>query len=150
VLLVPSVVFFVWFTAFGGTAMHLDLTEGTQIAEAAATDASSAFFATLEQFPAAGLTSAVAILLVVLFFVSGADANTYVLAMLTTRGSERPPTWCLVLWGVLTGAAAVALLLAGGLQALQNMAIVSSAPFLVIVVAVTVAFLKDLRGEVPR
>ena len=147
VLVVPSVVFFVWFTAFGGTAMHLDLTEDTGIAAAAADDASSAFFATLQQFPAATLTSAIAILLVVLFFVSGADANTYVLAMMTTRGSERPPTWCLVLWGVLTGAAAIALLLAGGLQTLQNMAIVSSAPFLVIVIAVTVAFLKDLRSE---
>lgn len=149
VLLVPSVVFFVWFTAFGGTAMHLDLTEGTGIAAAAANDASSAFFTTLQQFPAAGATSALAIVLVVLFFVSGADANTYVLAMLTSRGSERPATWCLVLWGVLTGAAAIALLLAGGLQALQNMAIVSSAPFLVIVLAVTAAFLKDLRGERP-
>lgn len=149
VLLVPSVVFFVWFTAFGGTAMHLDLTQGTGIAAAAAENAGSAFFLTLDQFPAAGLTSALAIVLVVLFFVSGADANTYVLAMLTSRGSERPATWCLVLWGVLTGAAAVALLLAGGLQALQNMAIVSSAPFLVVVLAVTAAFLKDLRGERP-
>ncbi|WP_432563966.1 BCCT family transporter [Kineococcus sp. SYSU DK003] len=147
VLVVPSVVFFVWFTAFGGTAMHLDLTEGTGIAQAAANDASSAFFATLNQFPAAAVTSTIAIVLVVLFFVSGADANTYVLAMLTCRGSERPATWCLVLWGVLTGAAAIALLLAGGLQALQNMAIVSSAPFLIIVLAVTAAFLKDLHHE---
>lgn len=147
VLVVPSVVFFVWFTAFGGTAMHLDLTRGAGIAAAAAQDANSAFFLTLDQFPLATVTSTLAIVLVVLFFVSGADANTYVLAMLTTRGSERPPTWCLVLWGVLTGAAAVALLLAGGLQALQNMAIVSSAPFLLIVLAATAAFWKDLRSE---
>jgi glycine betaine transporter len=147
VLLVPSVAFFAWFTAFGGTAMSLDLAGATQIAAAAAADANSAFFATLAALPLTTVTSIVTIVLVVLFFVSGADANTYVLGMLTSRGSERPPARILALWGVLTGAAAMTLVAAGGLEALQQMVIVGSAPFLVIVAGVAVAFWRDLSRE---
>src|SRR5699024_2975326 len=86
VLLVPSVVFSLWFTAFGGTAIHSDLARTTKIAASAAADENSAFFATLQSLPVPTITSIVAIVLVVLFFVSGADANTFVLSMLTSRG----------------------------------------------------------------
>ena len=67
--------------------------------------------------------------------------------MLTTGGSERPPARILALWGVLTGAAAMTLLAAGGLEALRQMVIVGSAPFLLIVLGVAVAFWRDLSRE---
>ena len=118
-----------------------------QPAAAAAADVNSAFFATLAALPLTTVTSIVTIVLVVLFFVSGADANTYVLSMLTTGGSERPPARILALWGVLTGAAAMTLLAAGGLEALRQMVIVGSAPFLLIVLGVAVAFWRDLSRE---
>lgn len=144
VLVVPSVVFFTWFTVFGGTAIHVDMFQGGTIAEQTATDINSAFFATLDAFPLAEVTSAVAILLVVMFFVSGADANTYVLAMMTSGGDLHPRRWILVMWGVLTGVTAVVLMLAGGLSALQNTVIVTSAPFLVIIAGLAVAFWREL------
>ncbi|MEV4644862.1 BCCT family transporter [Saccharopolyspora sp. NPDC049357] len=147
VLVVPSAVFSIWFTAFGGTAIHSDLAGSTRIAVAAAADENSAFFATLQSLPLPTLTSIVTIVLVVLFFVSGADANTFVLGMLTSRGSEQPPQWILALWGVVTGAAAIALLAAGGLESLQQMVIVTSAPFLLILIGVAIGFWKDLRTE---
>lgn len=147
VLLVPSVVFSVWFTAFGGTAIHTDLAGTTRVAAAAAADANSAFFTMLQSLPLPAVTSVVTIVLVVLFFVSGADANTYVLGMLTSRGAEHPPAWILALWGVVTGAAAMALLVAGGLEALQQMVIVSSAPFLLVVVGIAVALWRDLSTD---
>lgn len=147
VLLVPSIVFSCWFTVFGGTAIRGDLTGSTGIAAAAAADANSAFFASLETLPLSSITSVVTILLVVLFFVSGADANTFVLGMLTSRGTEQPAARILALWGVVTGAAAMALLAAGGLSSLQQMVIVSSAPFLLVVLGVAVSFSRDLRSE---
>ena len=103
VLVVPTVVFFTWFTVFGGTAIHVDMFQGGTIAEQTAADINSAFFATLDAFPLASITSVVAIILVVMFFVSGADANTYVLGMMTSGGSLTPRRSVLVLWGVLTG-----------------------------------------------
>jgi choline-glycine betaine transporter len=101
VLVVPSVVFFTWFTVFGGTAIHVDLFRGGDIAEQTTADVNSAFFATLDHFPFAGVTSVIAIILVVMFFVSGADANTYVLSMMTSGGSLTPRRSVLILWGVL-------------------------------------------------
>lgn len=147
VLVIPSVVFFTWFTVFGGTAIYIDMFEGGTIGEQTAADINSAFFATLENFPLAGVTSAIAIILVVMFFVSGADANTYVLSMLTSGGSLNPRRPVLILWGVLTGATAIVLMLAGGLSALQNTVIVTSAPFLVIIAGLTVAFWKELFSD---
>lgn len=147
VLVVPSVVFFTWFTVFGGTAMHIDLYEGGDIARQTAVDLNSAFFATLEHFPLAGVTSTVAILLVVLFFVSGADANTYVLSMMTSDGSLTPRRSLLILWGVLTGVTAVVLMLAGGLTVLQNTVIITSLPFLVIIAGLVVSFRTELAAD---
>ncbi|GAB7068506.1 BCCT family transporter [Mycolicibacterium hodleri] len=147
VLVVPSVVFFTWFTVFGGTAIHVDMFRGGNIAQRTSEDINSAFFATLEYFPFATVTSVVAILLVVMFFVSGADANTFVLGMLTCDGTLTPRRSVLVLWGVLTGLTAVVLMFAGGLSALQNTVIVASLPFLVIIAGLTVAFWMELVAD---
>jgi glycine betaine transporter len=147
VLAVPSIVFFTWFSVFGGTAIHVDMFEGGDIAKKTAADINSAFFATLDHFPLATVTSAVAILLVILFFVSGADANTYVLSMMTSDGALTPRRSVLILWGVLTGITAVVLMLAGGLTALQNTVIVTSLPFLVIIAGLAVSFWKELVAD---
>lgn len=144
VLVVPSVVFFTWFTVFGGTAIHVDMFDGGTIAEQTTADINSAFFATLDYFPLASITSFIAIVLVIMFFVSGADANTYVLAMMTSGGGLNPKRWILVMWGVLTGITAIVLLLAGGLTALQNTVIVTSAPFLIIIAGLAVSFCREL------
>lgn len=147
VLAVPSVVFFTWFTVFGGAAIHVDMFEGGDIATRTAEDINSAFFATLEHFPLSTVTSIVAIALVVLFFISGADANTYVLSMMTSGGSLTPRRWVLILWGVLTGAVSIVLMLAGGLNALQNSVIIASLPFLVIIAGITIAFWKEFLTD---
>jgi glycine betaine transporter len=144
VLVVPCVVFFTWFTVFGGTAIHVDMFDGGTIGAQTATDINSAFFATLDYFPLSEVTSFVAILLVIMFFVSGADANTYVLAMMTSGGGLNPRSWILVMWGVLTGVTAIVLMLAGGLTALQNTVIVTSAPFLIIIAGLAVSFWREL------
>jgi choline-glycine betaine transporter len=147
VLVVPTVVFFTWFTVFGGSAIHVDMFGGGTIAAQTADDINSAFFATLSYFPFATVTSVVAIILVIMFFVSGADANTYVLSMMTSDGSLHPRRPVLILWGVLTGLTAIVLMLAGGLNALQNTVIVTSAPFLVIIAGLAVSFWKEILGD---
>ncbi|MFT4125386.1 MAG: BCCT family transporter [Gordonia sp. (in: high G+C Gram-positive bacteria)] len=144
VMVVPSTVFFTWFTVFGGSAIHIDMYEGGDIAERTTADLNSAFFATLDYFPLSTVTSAIAVILVVVFFVSGADANTYVLSMMSTGGSHTPPRAVLIMWGVLTGVVAVVLMFADGLNALQNTVIVVSLPFLLIIGGLTVAFWKNL------
>lgn len=147
VLGVPSLVFFIWFTVFGGTAIHSDMNGDGSIGKAATADVNSAFFAMLAELPLTSITSAITIILVVLFFVSGADANTYVLSMLSTKGVLTPKRPVLVVWGAVTGITAIVLLLAGGLAALQQAVILSAAPFTVIIVLLAISLMIELRRD---
>lgn len=147
VLGVPSLVFFVWFTIFGGTAIKFDMDGNGSIGNAATADLNSAFFETLAQMPLVSITSIIAILLVVLFFVSGADANTFVLSMLTSRGALEPSRPVLTTWGAVTGVSAIFLFLVGGLDALQQAAMISALPFAVVVALLGLSLIKSLRED---
>lgn len=147
VMIVPSIVFFAWFTIFGGTAIQSDMETGGQIGTAALENVNSAFFATLAELPLSGLTSIVSIFLVVMYFVSGADANTYVLSMLSSRGTLKPTKPVLATWGLLTGLCAVVLLVVGGLSALQQAAMLSALPFTVILALLGYGLIKELRKD---
>ena len=146
ILAVPSAVFFIWFTIFGGSAIKKDL-EGARIVEATTENINNAFFSLLGALPLTQITSIVAILLVALFFISGADANTYVLSMLSSKGTLFPRRPVLLTWGVLTGACAVVLLLANGLQALQQAALLSALPFTAIVALLGISLVKELHYD---
>jgi glycine betaine transporter len=147
VLLVPSLVSFVWFAVFGGAAINLDLFGGANIADAVAVSQEAALFSTLEQFPLAAVTSFIAILLVGIFFISGADAASVVMGMLSSRGTLHPKAWNVATWGALTGAAAAVALLFGGLEGLQTVAILAGAPFALIMIGMVYSLFKALRKE---
>jgi glycine betaine transporter len=146
VLLVPSGVTFVWFAILGGAAINIQLTGEANLADAVARP-EVALFTLLEQFPLATLTSIVVIVLVAVFFVSGADAASIVMGMLTCRGTLEPPRFIVAFWGMAMGAVAIVLLLAGGLETLQQAAIVAGAPFALVMIGLCVSFFKALREE---
>ncbi|MDQ4127194.1 MAG: BCCT family transporter [Actinomycetota bacterium] len=158
VILVPSVVSFVWFAVLGGAAINLQLSGAANIADAVAESQPVALFATLGAFPLSGLTSLIAIVLVALFFISGADAAAMVMGMLSSRGDIQPRAWNVVVWGVFTGLAAAICLLAGAIQgsvdaaitALQSVAIASAAPFVLVLIGLCFSLLKALRAEPVR
>jgi choline-glycine betaine transporter len=147
VLLVPSGVSFAWFAVFGGAAINLQLTGEADLA-AVVGQPEVALFSMLEQFPGSGITSFVVIVLVALFFVSGADAASVVMGMLSSSGNLSPTRPVVILWGVFTGAAAAILLVAGGLEALQQAAIIAAAPFMLVMVGLSVGLFKGLGQEV--
>jgi glycine betaine transporter len=119
VLLVPSGVSFVWFAILGGSAIDLQLSGAANLTQAVA-EPEVALFTLLEEFPISGFTSVVVIVLVAVFFVSGADAASIVMGMLSCRGILEPPRLVVALWGSLMGGVAIVLLLAGGLESLQQ------------------------------
>ena len=155
VILAPSVVSFIWFAILGGTAINLQLTGAADIADTAASNPPAALFLTLEQFPLFWLMAGITIILVALFFVSGADAASMVMGMLSSKGNLHPQAWNIVVWGVFTGAAAAICLLSGAIQgsvdaallALQAVAIASAAPFVLILIGLCFSILKALREE---
>jgi choline/carnitine/betaine transport len=147
VLVVPSLVSVLWFCVLGGSAMNLQL-NGTDIAGAGGLE--SQLFTTLESFPLATVTSVLVMVLVAIFFVSGADAASIVMGTLSEKGTQAPSRPNVIFWGVATGASAAVMLLVGGsdaLSGLQTITIVAALPFVLVMVGLAVALVKDLRKD---
>lgn len=85
--------------------------------------------------------------MVVLFFVSSADSNTFVLSSLSSRGSLEPKRPVIATWGFLTGACAIVLVLVSGLQARQQAAMISAVPFTIIIVILGIALIRELGND---
>ncbi|MCU6708187.1 BCCT family transporter [Paenibacillus sp. J5C_2022] len=147
VLIVPTLVSFVWFSIFGGMGLHLERDKGIAIAQAAQEDVTSALFITLEQLPLSAISSFIAILLIVIFFITSADSATFVLGMLSKGGDPNPGAAPKLVWGVLQSTVAIVLLISGGLAGLQTASIVTALPFAIIIVGMCAALLKSLREE---
>ena len=147
VLLVPSLVSLVWFCIFGGAAIKLQQT-GTDIAGAGGVE--TQLVSTLQAYPLATAASVIVMILVAIFFVSGADAASIVMGTLSERGTIEPSKPTVIFWGVATGAVAAVMLLVGGtdaLSGLQTITIVAALPFVLVMVGLAVALVKDLRND---
>lgn len=151
VLLVPTGFTFLWMTVFGNTAIWLQLSGATTVVSTTVSSSVPlALFAFLEQFPFATITSALATLLVITFFVTSADSAALVVDTITAGGAEDSPIWRRVFWALLSGLVAAVLLFAGGLQSLQTATIASALPFAVVMLLICYGMLKALRREALR
>jgi choline/carnitine/betaine transport len=148
VILVPSTVSLVWFAVFGGSAMTLQEQGG--LGEEATPEGQ--LFAVLRDYPVATATSLLVMILVGIFFVSGADAASVVMGSLSQKGALEPGRMVVVFWGVVTGAVAAIMLMVGSgqgdaLQGLQNLTILAAAPFVVVMILMCIALMRDLRRD---
>ncbi|MBM3117058.1 BCCT family transporter [Jeongeupia naejangsanensis] len=147
VLLAPSLVSFLWFSAFGGTAIHQQLMEGINLLAVQHEDYAKTLFAMFNALPLTQVLSVLALALIVSFFVTSADSANLVLGMLSTKGRQDPPAWIKIVWGFVIGAMAVVLLFSGGLKALQTLSIVSALPFALIMVGLCFSLYKALAED---
>ncbi len=151
VLLVPLGFTFLWMTIYGNTALHLAMVDGaTELVDAVSQDTSVALFRFLEYLPMSGATSLLATLLVVIFFVTSSDSGSLVVDMLSSRGEEESPVWQRIFWALLEGAVAIALLIAGGLGALQAATIAAALPFTVVMIIACWGMLSAMRLDVTK
>ncbi|WP_077212114.1 glycine betaine uptake BCCT transporter [Bacillus dakarensis] len=144
VLLVPSLIGFLWFSTFGSAAI---VTETSGLMSISTLGAEESLFGVLEGFPMGLVLSLLAILIIVTFFVTSADSGTFVLGMMTTNGSQNPSTAIKVIWGVFLSVTSIVLLYSGGLQALENTMIIAALPFSAIMVLMVASLLKSLKQE---
>ncbi|WP_339513549.1 BCCT family transporter [Pseudomonas sp. RL_15y_Pfl2_60] len=147
VLLVPSLVSVLWMTAFGGTAIGQFVTEGFAGVKDAALELK--LFAMLAHLPLAEITSFIGIILVIVFFVTSSDSGSLVIDTITAGGKVNAPVPQRVFWVITEGVVAIALLLGGGLGALQAMAVSTGLPFTVVLLVGCIAIVKGLMSE-PR
>ena len=145
VLIVPSVVSVLWMTTFGGTAIDQYLSQGIEAVREAGVDLQ--LFVMLEQLPLSQITSFIAIILVIIFFVTSSDSGSLVIDSITAGGKVDAPKPQRVFWAIIEGAIAIALLLGGGLTALQTMAVSTGFPFTIILLVACYAIIKGLMSE---
>ncbi|WP_026212651.1 BCCT family transporter [Longispora albida] len=147
VLLVPSGASLVWFSIMGGSALRLQAQGTADLVSETKKGAEQALFSLLGALPLGTITSVIAMVLVALYFITGADSASLVLGSLSSRGSLRPPSALVVAWGILIGSVAAVLLLAGGLEALKQATILVALPFVLVMLALCVALLRELRED---
>ena len=148
VMLVPTIFTFLWFSVFGDTALHLIMVDGyTELIEQVQADHAVALFKMLEHLPFSSIVSFLTVLLIITFFVTSSDSGSLVIDSLASGGAVNTPVWQRVFWAVTEGVVAAALLLAGGLGALQTATIVSAFPFAIIMLIAAVGMWRALIIE---
>ncbi len=153
VLLVPSLVSVVWFVIFGGAAVDAVRLGAFTLVDGAV-NSNFALYDLLASYPWASVTSVLVMVLVAIFFVSGADAASLVMGTLSERGTTEPSRRTVIFWGALTGAVAAIMLAIGdpgnpgaALNGLQNLTIVVALPFVVVMALLCLALYRDLRCD---
>lgn len=153
VLIVPSLVSLVWFAIFGGTAIDIQRKTGDLVGKAGSVEPTSALFGTLDHLPLASVSTVLVMVLVGIFFVSGADAASIVMGTLSEKGSIEPSKGTVIFWGTVMGGVAAIMLATGGdggsaaLTGLQQITIVAAVPFVLVMAAMCLSLYKDLQTD---
>ncbi|RMA80285.1 BCCT family transporter [Umboniibacter marinipuniceus] len=147
VILIPVGFTFTWMTVFGNSAINLIREHGQSLSGAVLENNAIALFKFLEYFPMTEVVSLIAILMIVIFFVTSADSGALVVNMLAAKGNENNPVWQRIYWSFSIGLVAMILLFAGGLKSLQTATIISALPFSFVLLLIVISLMKSLNTE---
>ncbi|HUH89740.1 MAG TPA: BCCT family transporter [Lysobacter sp.] len=150
VVVVPSLIGFVWFSTFGGTALWEHLFGGVDMAGALAAGYETVLFRMYDSLPLSGLLSGLTIVLLVIFFVTSADSAVLVLGSMSSETAGDPSLPRKFAWGIAIALIAAAMLVAGGLDALQTLITVAALPFALLMIAVMIGLYRVLSIEALR
>lgn len=144
VIFVPSFFSLLWFAVLGGCGIYEELHGGGGIGAIVGQDLTLALFTLFKAYPISKVLSVTAILLIFIFMVTSVDSATFVLGMLTSRGSMDPPRARKLAWGLSLGVLGGALTLSRKVEVVRAIAIVGAVPFTFLLVLQVVAFFKAL------
>ncbi len=147
VLIIPTLLTFLWITAFGGSALFIEMKNAGGIAGPVQENVAVAIYFLLEQFPLSWIANFAAIILVVSFFVTSSDSGSLVVDAFTSGGKLNSPVTQRIFWATLQGAVAAVLLLGGGLGALQTASITTGLPFAGLLIIMAYSLWKGLKNE---
>ena len=147
VLFIPMLLLFFWFTTFGGSAVHMELMGNYGLIEAVKADYGSAIFKLIEYYPLTKPVTLVIVVMIMLWFVTSSDSASFVIDMLTAGGDTNPPKIQRLFWALSQGVIAAVLLVAGGLSALQAVAIIAGFPFAIVVFVMMYCLWRGLTRD---
>ncbi len=147
VMLIPTVISFIWMSVFGGTAIFLETRGIADIVSFVDKDVSIALFAMLENLPLTKITSFIGIILVTVFFITSSDSGSLVVNFLTSDGKLESPIPQRIFWASMEGIIASTLLIGGGLAALQTATLITGLPFAFILILMIFSLKEGLQQE---
>ncbi len=157
VLLLPTLLCSLWFSAFGSTAIHQFLTEGyTGVTEIVETNNEEkefeekpelALFKMFERLPWATLLSCIGMILTIIFFITSSDSGSLTIDTIAAGGKVDAPVPQRVFWCTAEGLVAIALLLGGGLKSLQAATLAMGFPFAIVLLGTGACVWIGLRSE---
>ncbi|WP_235438839.1 BCCT family transporter [Candidatus Rhodobacter oscarellae] len=151
-LIAPTLVCALWMSTFGGAAIDMLNTGGAEGVKATVIDSykpEGALFGLLKELPLYGIVAPIALILIVIFFVTSSDSGSLVIDTITAGGKMDAPVVQRIFWCTLEGLVAIALLLGGGLAALQGAAVSTGIPFTIVVLLMCYTVYQALKTE-PR
>jgi len=150
VLVVPTVVTILWMSVFGGEAIDQVVNKVGVLGAEGLKEVPLAMFQMFDALPFSSVLSFVAILLVLVFFVTSSDSGSLVIDSITSGGKIDAPVPQRIFWASVEGAIAAALLWIGGteaIQALQAGAISTGLPFTIVLLLMCVSLIMGFRTE---
>ncbi|MDO4541775.1 MAG: BCCT family transporter [Bacillota bacterium] len=142
---VPGLLCCLWFTLFGGEAIHMTLFEGSDVCAVVASDINNSLFVFLRELPLSGFTVPLSIILIITLIVTSVNSSTYVAGTLSSGGNAEPSLGLRGFWGVFIALNAILFFSIGGLDTLKNTAIVFAFPFIIIIVFMVINLFKELK-----
>ena len=149
-LIAPTLVCALWMSTFGGAAIDLlnaGSAEGVRATVIDSYKPEGALFGFLKELPLYGIIAPISLVLIVIFFVTSSDSGSLVIDTITAGGKMDAPVVQRVFWCTLEGLVAIALLLGGGLSALQGAAVSTGIPFTIVVLIMCYCLWLALRAE---
>ncbi|RQM59234.1 BCCT family transporter, partial [Aeromonas enteropelogenes] len=147
VLFVPTAFNLLWMTVFGNAAIWVSQRAGGQTLTSSVGNVDTLLFNFFDLLPGSDITSALAVILISVFFVTSADSGAFVIDNIATQGKERSPIWQRLFWAVLLGITAGTLMATGGLAALQSMTLIAALPFAIIMVLLCLGLWRGLVAD---
>lgn len=147
VLILPALVTFLWFSAFGGTTMRDILLGDTAMIAAVNDNISTALYVFFDKFPLAMLLKILGVILICSFIITSADSGALVVDSLTSGGKMKTPRYQRVIWAVCIGVIASVLMYGGGLNALQTVVTISGLPFAILLVGMCFSLFRGISED---
>ena len=144
VLVVPSVFIFLWMTAFGSTAIYLDVHQLNGSLSSLVSRPEILLFKFLDVLPLSSITTILSIIILCIFFVTSADSGIFVMNNISSHNGKPSPAWQKALWGALMAVLALSLLHLGGLEPLRIITIISALPFTFVILLYIVCMIRGL------
>lgn len=132
-VLVPSVLCFIWFTCYGGSAIFMTMKDLVATGGEMASNSTASLFIFLDALPVSSISTIIAMILILTLIITSVNSATYVMGVMSAKGEDREPSLGVrAFWGVFMAVNAVLFLWVGGMQALRNSSMVGALPFMII------------------